>query len=84
MATDGVLGVAAIDVIVGDGRGWGESGIPLPSGGRICVIECNPRLNRHNRVGMLVERLSRIWGSSATIWPGHCETVPGAQIVSAR
>ena len=62
MAADGVLGVAAIDVIVGDGQRWGESGVLLPSGGRMCVIECNPRLNRHNRVGMLVERLARIWG----------------------
>lgn len=60
MVEDGVVGVSAVDVIVGEG--WGDLGLALPSGLRMCLIECNPRFNRHNRVGLLVERLGRAWG----------------------
>ncbi|MFF4318724.1 hypothetical protein [Streptomyces sp. NPDC001568] len=63
MAEDGYVGVAAVDLIIG--TGWTGSGLELPSGSRVCFVECNPRMNRHNRVGLLVERLARTWGVSA-------------------
>jgi hypothetical protein len=62
MAADGFVGVAALDVIVGRGDGWAGDGLDLPSGRRLCVIECNPRWNQHNRIGLVVERLARRWG----------------------
>jgi len=58
MAREGIVGVTAVDLIVG---AWPRVGLALPSGLRMCVIECNPRFNRHNRVGLLVHRLSRLW-----------------------
>ena len=61
MTADGYVGVVALDVIVGPGDGWRSHGLALPSGQRICVIECNPRFNQHNRTGMVVERLARRW-----------------------
>ncbi|MEU0968327.1 hypothetical protein ABZ357_23880 [Streptomyces sp. NPDC005917] len=64
MAEDGYVGVAAVDLIIG--TGWTGSGLELPSGSRVCCVECNPRMNRHNRVGLLVERLARTWGVPAT------------------
>jgi len=65
MAADGYVGVVALDVIVGPGDGWVDHGLALPSGQRICVIECNPRFNQHNRTGMVVERLARRWGTDS-------------------
>jgi hypothetical protein len=65
MVADGFVGVLALDVIVGPGSGWGRHGLALPSGQRLCVIECNPRWNQHNRTGMVVERLARLWGLDA-------------------
>ena len=62
MAADGYVGVMALDVIVGPGSGWAAHGLALPSGRRLGVIECNPRWNQHNRIGMVVERLARQWG----------------------
>ena len=61
MAAEGVAGVAAVDVVVGSGTAWPDRGFALPSGRRLCVIECNPRFNQHNRIGMIVERLARRW-----------------------
>ncbi len=61
MHHDGCVGVVAIDVIIGAAARWGLHGHRLPSGKRVNVIECNPRFNRHNRVGLLVERLARLW-----------------------
>ena len=26
------------------------------------VIECNPRFNYHNKIGLVVERFARVWG----------------------
>lgn len=65
MASDGVVGVAALDVVVGSATAWPDVGFTLPSGRRLCVIECNPRFNQHNRIGLIVERLSRRWGTPA-------------------
>jgi hypothetical protein len=65
MAADGYVGIAALDVIVGSGAGWAGHGLALPSGKRLCVIECNPRWNQHNRIGMVVERLARRWGTDS-------------------
>jgi hypothetical protein len=62
MVADGCVGIVALDVIVGRGVGWAGHGIHLPSGRRLCVIECNPRGNQHNRIGLVVERLARSWG----------------------
>jgi hypothetical protein len=62
MAEDGCVGVVALDVIVGPGDGWAGHGLALPSGQRLCVVECNPRWNQHNRIGLVVERLARRWG----------------------
>lgn len=62
MAADGCVGVVALDVIVGPGAGWAGHGLALPSGQRLCIAECNPRWNQHNRIGMVVERLARRWG----------------------
>lgn len=62
MSADGCVGVIALDVIVGPGTGWAGHGLALPSGRRLCVIECNPRGNQHNRIGLVVERLARRWG----------------------
>lgn len=64
MAVDGVVGMIGIDLIVG--FGWADGGIVLPSGLLMRLVECNPRMNRHNRVGMLVERLARYWGMAAS------------------
>ena len=61
MAADGCVGVVALDVIVGPGAGWAGHGLALPSGQRLCVVECNPRWNQHNRIGLVVERLARRW-----------------------
>jgi hypothetical protein len=61
MGRDGFTGVAAIDVIVDSGKNWNGYGYRLPSGKTVSAIECNPRFNRHNRVGLFVERLARKW-----------------------
>lgn len=61
LASDGYIGIAALDVVVGPGTTWPELGFALPSGQRMCVVECNPRLNQHNRIGLVVERLARAW-----------------------
>lgn len=61
MRADGFAGVAGIDVIVGPGTSWSGRGLSLPSGLRMCLIECNPRFNQHNRVGLVVARLARHW-----------------------
>lgn len=61
MRSDGYVGVAAIDVVVGPGTSWSGRGIELPSGQRMAVIECNPRFNQHNRIGLVVARLGRQW-----------------------
>jgi hypothetical protein len=61
MGQDGFTGVAAIDVIVGSGKGWNGYGYRLPSGKAVSAIECNPRFNRHNRVGLFIERLAGKW-----------------------
>ena len=61
MDTDGYVGVAAIDVIIGSAEAWGEKGLTLPTGRRMIVIECNPRFNYHNKIGMVVERFARVW-----------------------
>jgi hypothetical protein len=63
IAADGYVGVVAFDLIVGDWQG--TVGHRLPSGERACVIECNPRMNRHNRIGLLVERIARTWSVRA-------------------
>lgn len=70
LGRDGYAGVAAFDVVVGSPHLWRGHGYQLPSGQRACVIECNPRFNRHNRVGLVVERLARNWGldSSTLRW----------------
>lgn len=65
MASDGVVGVAALDVVIGHGIDWADQGFALPSGLRMCVIECNPRFNLHNRVGLVIERLARRWEAPA-------------------
>ena len=62
MRDEGYAGVAAVDVIIGPGRTWAGRGLALPSGLRMCLIECNPRFNQHNRVGLVVARLARHWG----------------------
>lgn len=62
MDGDGYVGVAAIDVIIGSSEAWGGIGLPLPSGQRMIVIECNPRFNYHNKIGLVVERFARMWG----------------------
>ena len=62
MDTDGYVGVAAIDVIIGSAEAWDGNGLALPSGRRMIVIECNPRFNYHNKIGMVVERFARVWG----------------------
>ena len=61
MAANGYHGVAAIDVIVGSASTWYGHGLTLTCGAVVCLIECNPRFNRHNRVGLLIERLARRW-----------------------
>jgi hypothetical protein len=61
MGRDGFTGVAAIDVIVGSGKSWNGYGHRLPSGKAVSAIECNPRFNRHNRVGLFIERLAGKW-----------------------
>jgi hypothetical protein len=61
MGREGFTGVAAIDVIVGSGKGWNGYGYRLPSGKVVSAIECNPRFNRHNRVGLFIERLAGKW-----------------------
>lgn len=70
MGAEGYVGVAALDVIVAPGAAWSGRGLALPSGQRMCVIECNPRFNQHNRIGMFVERLARRWSipSSELSW----------------
>lgn len=70
MTASGYRGVAGIDVIVGSAARWSGWGLPLPSGAVACLIECNPRFNRHNRVGLLIERLARRWDlpSGRLIW----------------
>lgn len=62
MDDDGYVGVAAIDVIVGSPDAWDGNGLDLPSGRRVSVIECNPRFNYHNKIGLVVERFARVWG----------------------
>ncbi len=62
MDMDGYVGVAAIDVIIGSVGAWGGAGLALPSGRRLIVIECNPRFNYHNKIGLIVERFARTWG----------------------
>ena len=62
MASDEYVGVAAIDVIIGSPDAWGGIGLALPSGQRMIVIECNPRFNYHNKIGLVVERFARVWG----------------------
>ncbi len=62
MSSDGYAGVAAIDLIIGPAAAWDGKGLALPSGQRMIVIECNPRFNYHNRIGLVVERFSRVWG----------------------
>lgn len=62
MDGDGYVGVAAIDVIIGSPDARGGIGLPLPSGQRMIVIECNPRFNYHNKIGLVVERFARVWG----------------------
>ena len=62
MDADGYVGIAAIDVIVGPADAWGGIGLALPSGQSMLVIECNPRFNYHNKIGMVVERFARVWG----------------------
>ena len=62
MDRDGYVGVAAIDVIIGPADAWGGLGLALPSGQRMIVIECNPRFNYHNKIGLVVERFARVWG----------------------
>jgi hypothetical protein len=61
MDTDGYVGVAAIDVIIGSADAWGGNGLDLPNGRRMIVIECNPRFNYHNKLGLIVERFARSW-----------------------
>lgn len=61
MDSDGYVGVAAIDVIIGPAGAWGGLGLALPSGQRMIVIECNPRFNYHNKIGLVVERFARVW-----------------------
>lgn len=65
MDSDGYVGVAAIDVIIGSADAWGGIGLALPSGQRMIVIECNPRFNYHNKIGLVVERFARVWGISS-------------------
>jgi hypothetical protein len=65
MRADGVRGVAAVDCIVAGPNAWGTAGLPLPGGRRLCLIECNPRMTRHTRVGLVVERVARQWGVAA-------------------
>ena len=60
--SDGYVGVAAIDVIIGSADSWGGIGLALPSGRQMIVIECNPRFNYHNKIGLVVERFARVWG----------------------
>ncbi|MGH3473788.1 MAG: hypothetical protein ACRDOT_02635 [Aeromicrobium sp.] len=62
MDSDGYVGVAAIDVIIGSADAWDGIGLALPSGSRMIVIECNPRFNYHNKIGLIVERFARVWG----------------------
>lgn len=66
MDADGYVGVAAIDVIIsprsGAAEAWAGKGLVLPSGRRMIVIECNPRFNYHNKIGLVVERFARVWG----------------------
>jgi hypothetical protein len=62
MDGDGYVGVAAIDVIIGSADAWGGIGLALPSGRQMIVIECNPRFNYHNKIGLVVERFARVWG----------------------
>jgi hypothetical protein len=70
MSRDGFAGVAAVDVIVGSGQSWNGHGYRLPSGRTVSAIECNPRFNRHNRVGLFIERLAAKWklDSSELSW----------------
>lgn len=74
MTADGYVGVVALDIIVGPGAAWAGHGLALPSGQRMCVIECNPRFNQHNRTGMVVERLARRWDidSRTLSWSLRC------------
>lgn len=84
-AIDGAdyVGVAAIDVIIGAVDAWGGKGLALPSGRRMIVIECNPRFNYHNKIGLVVERFARVWGipshdlrwTSVNLEPGEHRTL---------
>lgn len=62
MDSDGYVGVAAIDIIIGSADAWGGIGLALPSGQRMIILECNPRFNYHNKIGLVVERFARVWG----------------------
>lgn len=47
MQTDGIRGFTAVDLIVSRPGAWSE-GLRLPSGRGLRLVECNPRINRHN------------------------------------
>lgn len=62
-AREGIRGVVGFDLIVTSrSLSPGVDGHELPSGDRALLVECNPRFNRHNRVGVFIERLSRLMG----------------------
>jgi hypothetical protein len=84
MGREGFMGVAAIDVVVGAGKGWNGYGYLLPSGKVVSAIECNPRFNRHNRVGLFIERLAVKWKLDSSdlswtlrdVYPGNGVRLP--------
>lgn len=69
--SDGCRGVVGFDLIVGRRADWGRHGLGLAQGDLVvALVECNPRFNRHNRVGMLVERIADAWEveSNSIVW----------------
>jgi hypothetical protein len=81
MRTEGFAGVAAMDVVIGPGTSWDGRGLALPSGQRLCVIECNPRFNQHNRIGLVVARQARRWGvrESQLAWEARYHSPPDGE-----
>ena len=84
MRAEGYAGVAAIDVVIGPGTTWEGRGLVLPSEQRLCVIECNPRVNQHNRIGLIVARLARQWGvgESQLAWTATYRSPPTGERIA--
>lgn len=57
MQRDGIRGFTGVDLIVSRTGDW-AGGLRLPSGRGVRLVECNPRVNRHNQMLKIVSLIA--------------------------